>query len=481
MANILNILPNTPGHNDLSAKMNNPAAAAMDPSIKNPADPRNVVRADQKNGSENNTANKERLAPDSNYATFLRNVQEFADLSTVMSRIFFTGLANIVETGIRENFAVEISRFLDMSKMSPVELMDFLKEQLSVSNKFTGLLFDTLRQAVFYSDSPDMRAQILELVRSLDNMNSGRHIMENIKQELGNIGQGMFKTQRDVLEDAVARLNFKPGIGNVQENSDVLKKEIVPILKNYIRQTGDTGFIRDQISLLTYNIARYENGSIERASLLFRRLMSNRDIAGLFEKNFQGLDWKDMNIADFLKAYSSKAHSEQIRTWSDSFLNIMEKALRGEAGNENRAAFESIMTSILLNQSVYMPLLHLMVPLEMYNTKLYSEIWVDPDCENDGVDSSKRRSRILIKFDIEELGFFDLVVDYTKEDVDVALMYPEQHKRLEGEFRKGLIDILKKHNLKYNMVSLQKSVAPVTISEVFPKVFERRNTVNVRI
>lgn len=480
MANILNILPPAPGHNDLSTKTNQ-TAVGMDPNIKNPVDIKNVVRADQKSGSENNTAQKEKLAPDSNYATFLRNIQEFMDLSPVMSKIFFTGLANIVETGIRENFAVEISRFLQMSKMNPVELLDFIKEQLSVSSKFTGVLFDTLRQGIFYSDTADTRAQILELVRSLDNMNSGRHIMENIKLELNNIGQGMFKSQRDTLEDAVARLNFKAGIGDVKENSDVLKKEIVPILKQYIHQTGDTGFIRDQISLLTYNIARYENGGIDRAALLFRRLMSNKDIAALFEKNFKGLDWKDMNISDFLKAYGNKIQSDQLKTWSDSFLNIMEKAIRGEAGNENRAVFESIMTSILLNQSVYMPLLHLMVPLEMYNTKMYSEIWIDPDCESDGVDSDRRRSRLLIKFDIEDLGFFDLVIDYTKEEVDVSLLYPEQHKKLEAEFRKGLMGILKKHNLNYNMISLQKINAPVTISEVFPKVFERRNSVNVRI
>lgn len=480
MANILNILPPTAGHNDLSAKTNQ-TAVGMDPNIKNPVDIKNVVRADQKGSSENNTAQKEKLAPDSNYATFLRNIQEFMDVSPVMSKLFFTGLANIVETGIRENFAMEISKFLEMSKMNPTELLSFIKEQLSSGSKFTGILFDTLRQAVFYSDSSDIRAQILEFVRSLDNMNSGRHIMENIKLELNHIGQGMFKSQRDTLEEAMVRLNFNLSAGDVKENLDVLKKEIVPILKNYIHQTGDTGFIRDQISLLTYNIARYENGNIDRVSLIFKRMMSNKDLAALFEKNFKGLDWKDMNIADFLKAYSHKQQPEEIKNWNDSFLNIMEKAVRGEAGNENRAVFESIMTSILLNQSVYMPLLHLMVPLEMYNTKLYSEIWIDPDCESDGVDSDRRRSRLLIKFDIEDLGFFDLVIDYTKDDVDVALLYPEQHKKLEGEFRKGLMGIFKKHNLNYNMISLQKSSAPVTISEVFPKVFERRNSVNVRI
>ena len=480
MANVLNILPPTPGHNDLSTKTNQ-ATVGMDPNVKNPVDIKNVVRADQKSGSDNNTAQKEKLAPDSNYATFLRNVQEFVDLSPVMRKIFFTGLANIVETGIRENFAVEISKFLEMSKMNPSELLDFIREQLSASTKFTGVLFDTLRQGIFYSETAEIRTQILELVRSLDNMNSGRHIMENIKQELSNIGQGMFKSQRDSLEDAVSHLNFNANMGDVKENSEILKQEIVPILKEYIHQTGDTGFIRDQISLLTYNIARYENGSIDRAALLFKRLMANSDIAALFEKNFQGLDWKDMNISDFLKAYSGKLPSEHLKNWNDSFLNIMEKAVSGEAGNENKAVFESIMTSMLLNQSVYMPLLHLMIPLEMHNTKLYSEMWIDPDCENDGVDSNKRRSRLLIKFDIEELGFFDLIIDYTKEDIDVALMYPEQHKRLEGEFRKGLMEIFRKHNLNYNMISLQKSIAPVTISEVFPKVFERRNSVNVRI
>lgn len=483
MANILNILPPSLGNsnNDLTSKNAGATNLAMDPTIKNPVDVNNVVRADQKNQSENNTQQREKLAPDSNYATFLKGVKGYADLSSVMTRLFYVGLANIVETGIRENFAAEISNFLNMSKMSPEELTAFIKEQLSSSSKFTGILFDTLRQGIYYSDTPEIRTQILELVRALDNMNSGKHILESMKQELNNIGDGMFKTQRQTLEEAVQKMDFKAQIGDVEHNSQVLKQEIVPILKAYIKQTGDTGMIRDQISLLTYNIARYESGGIDRASLIFRRLMGHKPLAELFEKNFQSLDWKDMNIADFLKAYSSKVEGEELRKWSDSFLNIMEKSIKGEAGNETKQVFENIMSSILINQSVYMPLLHLMVPVEIYDTKLYSEMWIDPDCNGDGVDAEKRKSRLLIKFDIEDVGFFDLIVDYSNHNVDVALMYPENLKKMEGEFRKGLMDILRKHELNYSSVSLQKSVAPVTISEVFPKIYERRNAVNVRV
>lgn len=481
MANILNILPPSMGNADLTSKNPGTTNLAMDPTIKNPVDINNVVRADQKNQGGNNTEQREKLAPDSNYATFLRSVQAYGDLSPIMTKMFFAGLANIVDSGIRENFAAEIANYLNMAKMTPQELTAFIKEQLSAGTKFSGILFDTLRQGIYYSETPAVRTQILELVRTLDNMNSGKHLLETMKQELTNIGDGMFKTQRQTLEEAVLKMDFKAQIGDVEHNSKILKQEIVPLLKSYIKQTGDMGMIRDQISLLTYNIARYESGGIDRASLIFRRLMGNKEIAARFEKNFQNLDWKDMNIADFLKAYSGKIEGEHIKKWSDSFLNIMEKAIRGEAGTENKQVFENIMTSILVNQSVYMPLLHLMVPVELYNTKLYSEMWIDPDCDGDGVDAEKRKSRLLIKFDIEGVGFFDLILDYSNNNVDVALLYPENLKKMEGEFRKGLMDILRKHNLNYSSVALQKSVAPVTISEVFPKIYERRNTINVRV
>lgn len=481
MANILNILPPSMGNTDLTSKNPGTTNLAMDSTIKNPVDINNVVRADQKNQGENNMEQREKLSPNSNYATFLKSVQAYGDLSPVMTKMFFVGLANIVDSGIRENFATEIANYLNMSKMSPAELAAFIKEQLSAGTKFSGILFDTLRQGIYYSDTSALRTQILELVRTLDNMNSGRHLLETMKQELSNIGEGMFKTQRQILEEAVLKMDFKAAIGDVEHNSKILKQEIVPLLKSYIKQTGDMGMIREQISLLTYNIARYESGGIDRASILFRRLMGNKDIAERFEKNFQNLNWKDMNIADFLKAYSSKAEGEQIKRWSDSFLNIMEKAIKGEAGTENKQIFENIMTSILVNQSVYMPLLHLMIPVELYDTKLYSEMWIDPDCEGDGVDSEKRKSRLLIKFDIEEVGFFDLILEYSQNNVDVALLYPENFKKMEGEFRKGLMDILRKHNLNYSSVSLQKSSAPITISEVFPKIYERRNTINVRV
>ena len=103
MANILNILPPSLGNADLTAKNPGSSNLAMDPTIKNPVDINNIVRADQKNQGENNMEQREKLSPDSNYATFLKSVQAYGDLSPVMTKMFFVGLANIVDSGIREN------------------------------------------------------------------------------------------------------------------------------------------------------------------------------------------------------------------------------------------------------------------------------------------------------------------------------------------------------------------------------------------
>lgn len=235
------------------------------------------------------------------------------------------------------------------------------------------------------------------------------------------------------------------------------------------------GRLRDLISQLSFNTARYENGDLDQLIRDFKSLMGFPS----FRKIFQGLDEEQLrNLLMNLNFEKAAGRSE----WADTFLHIVESGIRGEAGAENRQIFENMIQSILLNESVFMPVLHIMLPVELNGQLMFSELWIDPDEEGRGAADPKERTiRLLIKFDIKDVGFFDLLMVCEKETVNLRLFYPEQLAPLETELKKGVGEILERNRLRCQYLGLEKSRGSIPVSSVFPKIYERKNTVNVAI
>ena len=157
--------------------------------------------------------------------------------------------------------------------------------------------------------------------------------------------------------------------------------------------------------------------------------------------------------------------------------------MNGEGGYETKTVFQNIMSALLLNESVYMPLQHFIFPLELFGRQMFSEMWVDPDCgQKGGIDYEGEKVRkLLIKFDIKDVGFFDLILLNQGNKLDMQLRYPEKYQPMEKEIRKGITELVNRNGLVCQKLLLTKSTVPVTISEVFPQIYERKNAINVKI
>lgn len=86
-----------------------------------------------------------------------------------------------------------------------------------------------------------------------------------------------------------------------------------------------------------------------------------------------------------------------------------------------------------------------------------------------------------MKFDIKDLGFFDAVILYGAEKMDMYLSYPEVLGDKEKEIQNALGSIMAQNGITFRSLVLEKAAEPVSISQVFPKIFERKNSVNVTI
>ena len=123
-----------------------------------------------------------------------------------------------------------------------------------------------------------------------------------------------------------------------------------------------------------------------------------------------------------------------------------------------------------------------MVPANIDGRTMFSEIWVDPKHKEKNDKGQKEEcKRLLVKFDIKDLGFFDLIITQRKNGVDLQLYYPEALKQKEDIIKKDIAGIMEKNGLPLKNFALGLSFKKKTIEEVFPQIYERINMINVKI
>lgn len=471
MSNILKIsTPISTGEN--TVRRQDPQLAEK--TIKNPVNPDKVVRADSRAEYGNERGVRREISYESNFGNFVQTLDSLPRVGEIMSKMLFSGMANIVEAGIGQGAVDEIQALLQMLEMNPEQLKEFVKNQMNGANKLQGSLFDLLRGVMKDAGSVELKAEILNFLKKYNDMSSGKHIMENIKGELREIEEYMFRSEKEQLRHLMSRL-LPHKSGNVERNTETLKEEIIPFLGKYVADTKNTGKLRDLATLVAFNTSRYENGKLDGVVEAFKRLS---DFAA-FRKYFNDMSREDIkNLfqnVDFDRAAGKTP-------WADKLLDMLRMGVEGKAGLENKEDFMSLIHGMVVNESVYMPVLHAIFPFILDGTPVFSEIWVDPeDSSGENGEAEEKGVKLLLKFDMKEVGFFDIFCYYGEGKVDMLLHYPENLAKREKEIREGISDILKKNGMEVRYLTVEQGKDSIPVSAAFPQIYERRNSVNVTI
>lgn len=446
------------------------------PALQNIPDPNRVTQANQQNVYTELQQNKFSALFESNYDKFLQLLRSTPGMTETYAEVFFTKLGNFVNAGINENFAEEIAQYMQFLEMEPSELLEFFKSQCDSAVKFGGPFFGVLRE-LLSSNFTSTKEAMLDLLRKFDSLVSNPHILKEITTNLQNIARYMPKQSAEQLLELVSQLREHPD-GHNSANLNLLKGQILPFLGEYISQSHDFGSIRDFITMFTLNLARYESGSVESFEQAFQNAMAHPEIA----EKFSGLTADDFRVM-FLNTNPTPAHQEAL----DKFVQIISGGIKGEAGVGNIPNFENILKSMLINESVYMPLLHVTLPANIDGSMLFSEIWIDPEAERSEGSSSdesspkERAIKMLIKVDVKNVGYFEMILLYFDDKVDLQLYYPPSLDHAKDEIRAGIREITARNALNLQSFISEKVEKPKAISEVFPKIYERKNAINVTV
>ena len=259
--------------------------------VQNPVDVSRVVRADgqgMEDAKNATTGNGYSIIDyESNYGAFIKKIAEGTQMFKLLEQLFdregtgvLAGLAKDT-TGVGEL----VEQLMASAQLeTPEELMSFLKEQQIVQAKFSGPFFDSLRNILgqgasggVQGASESLKEAAVFFLKVYNDFSSGEHLLHQMRSIAGDINQLMFRGFRDEFEQLLNNMNWEAENGDTAANTMLLNNRVIPFLSNYISRTHDYGAVRDAVMLFIFHAVRYENGSKDRLTQLFERLVGNRE------------------------------------------------------------------------------------------------------------------------------------------------------------------------------------------------------------
>lgn len=424
---------------------------------------------ESRNSTDDSSKN---LLSNSNFDGFIRLLKSTPQISSLLPQLVFNDMTALTEAGISAQTAQDILQFFQLIRIEEQDFPAFFRQQLDNTQLFQGTFFSELRKVFFAAPTVEMRSSILHFLKKFTDYSSGQHLFSGIRQTLDQMKPYMFPKAAGELELLTEHLTDAPN-GAVLQNSMILKEEIIPFLGAYIARTKNDGTLRNLISLLVLHTSRYENGDVDALMQSFRSLTRFPSFARAFS---------EQDLLQLLENTSETSGRQDIsQTWENHFIRILDSALHGEAGLDNRQLFEAITNSILLNESVYMPLIHLVFPVELDGRSMFSELWIDPDDGGSGENASEPGIRMLLHLNVKDVGTLDLVVLYRSFSASIQLFLPEELSAHEKTIRGGITEILSRNRISCRSMDCFSSVSNVPVAAVFPKIAERSHFVNVTI
>lgn len=475
MPNLMGVTNPVPGADSSNINRQLPNNPGANTNIQNAPNLDRITRSDMRTEQQaggDATGPGGALRYDSNFQAFLQKLQNTPELTKTLSEIMLS-YRSIVSSGLNEGVAGEMSQLLQMLPMDEKGLAAFLAQQLGDA-KFKGPLFSLLREAYATSQSEGIRGDILQFLKRYSDYSGTRHIENGMLRTLTQLNRYLPASYGSTLMQLAEQLAERFAAVDRAGAMRLLQQSILPHLAKYTEATHDMGTSRNLISQLALDISRYENGSVEGLLQAFRQLAGH---AGLRER-------LDSLSSDMLLQLINKENQAAAQNqFASQLAKAAEAALKGSGGMEAQEAFRQIVQAMLINQSVYMPLQHALLPMDWQGRMAFSELWVDPDADdslNRGGGQS-RSFRLLLKLDVQGLGFFDVVIASRGEDVEMLVSCPEQVAPFSSLIQGELGRIISENGLNPTGIQVVRMQQPLTLSAVFPKIFEGENSINVSI
>ena len=131
---------------------------------------------------------------------------------------------------------------------------------------------------------------------------------------------------------------------------------------------------------------------------------------------------------------------------------------------------------------VFTPLAHYILPLDVEGTKAFGELWVDNDENNpNNTPGTQRNYHLFLTFDVESIGRFEVDLYALGDEVNLTLLYPQRFEKQIEPMKDRINKVVR--NVGYNTRTFETAPlkTPHNLTEIFPKIVDKRTTLNTRV
>lgn len=142
----------------------------------------------------------------------------------------------------------------------------------------------------------------------------------------------------------------------------------------------------------------------------------------------------------------------------------------------------NLLQSLLNAPGVFTPLAHYILPLDVDGTKAFGELWVDNDENNpNNTPGTQRNYHLFLTFDVESIGRFELDMYALGDEVNLALLYPPRFEKEVDPMKERINKVIR--NIGYTTRAFETAPlkTPHNLTEIFPKIVDKRTTLNTRV
>ena len=142
----------------------------------------------------------------------------------------------------------------------------------------------------------------------------------------------------------------------------------------------------------------------------------------------------------------------------------------------------NLLQSLLNAPGVFTPLAHYILPLQAGGTKAFGELWVDNDENNpNNTPGTQRNYHLFLTFDIDSIGRFEVDMYALGNEVNLSLLYPPKFEREIEPLKERVNKIIKNTGYSARAFETAPLKKPHNLLEVFPKINDKRTTLNKRV
>ncbi|WP_085833192.1 hypothetical protein [Clostridium merdae] len=433
------------------------------------------TNADRQSG-QNNTEFSFLLNRNSVFSRFIQQLSKTPELSQSLGKLVFEvmGRAGAEQGAPVSETLRQLTQVINMGREDIVKNLLF---QENNRTQFSGPLFQTMRQMLEQYPNKTLEQKMAQFLKVFNAYTSAGETTRSVTNRLIQISEQIPQPYSGQLAQLAQEITDEQPIENLNQNLSTLKEKVIPFIRRYISATNDFGRVRDNITLLVHDLSRLNIGSREELAEKFTALLDYCKY---------DLDFPPQKLNELTSVFLD--HMGRLETpiqnkLLDSILNLLTENANGPS-QRGQELFQSTLSSLLMDNSVYMPFHHLFLPLTFEGKYLFGEIWIEKEEESETSHYAQDRERsrlIILTFDIKSKGYFEAFLTLTGKNVNIRLNCPAEFASNTKEIGEAVSAIFTQNGLVTESVELSAGIPPTAGKTILKKIHEGRRTVDVSI